>query len=79
MDHKQAETLVESGHLDEDAYILHGLEEAIVGYDNHGFLIYSYEKMLQCLDMDEECAVEHIDYNVLGLAPQNFTILYDIL
>ena len=47
---------------------------AIIGYDEHHHkIIYSYEKMVECLmeedGMTEEEAVEFIDYNTLRTVP----------
>ena len=63
----------------DDAIRFTGLDEAIIGYDHRGLLVYSYEKMLDVFmrDMTEEEAVEWIDYNVLGTnAGMGFTVIY---
>ena len=43
---------------------------AIVGFDSHNRIIYSYEKIIEMFmhfdKMSEEEAREHFDYNVLG-------------
>ena len=65
--------------VNEDAIRFTGLDEAVVGYDHRGLLVYSYEKMLDIFmrDMTEEEAVEWIDYNVLGTnAGMGFTVIY---
>ena len=63
----------------DDAIRFTGLDEAIIGYDHRGLLVYGYEKMLDVFmrDMTEEEAVEWIDYNVLGTnAGMGFTVIY---
>ena len=65
--------------VEDDAIRFTGLDEAIIGYDHRGLLVYSYEKMLDVFmrDMTEEEAVEWIDYNVLGTnAGMGFTVIY---
>ena len=65
--------------VEDDAIRFTGLDEAIIGYDHRGLLVYSYEKMLDIFmrDMTEEEAVEWIDYNVLGTnAGMGFTVIY---
>jgi hypothetical protein len=65
--------------VDEETIRFTGLDEAVVGYDHRGLLVYSYEKMLDIfmLDMTEEEAVEWIDYNVIGTnAGMGFTVIY---
>ena len=46
------------------------LDECIIGTDQNGFYIYSWEKMMEYFqrdtDMTEEEAMEWIDYNVVG-------------
>jgi hypothetical protein len=65
--------------VEDDAIRFTGLDEAIIGYDHRGLLVYSYDKMLDIFmqDMTEEEAVEWIDYNVLGTnAGMGFTVIY---
>jgi hypothetical protein len=57
--------------LDDEAIILDGLDEAIMGYSQDGLLIYSYDLMLDLFMKQNEWtqleAEEWIDFNVLGL------------
>lgn len=65
--------------VDEGAIRFTGLDEAVVGYDHRGLLVYDYYKMLSIFkrDMTEEEAIEWIDYNVLGTnAGMGFTVIY---
>ena len=66
-------SLVESGHeesivLDNPNYLT-----AIVGVDDSGRVIYSYEKMIQFLilteSMSHEDAIEFVDYNTIRAIP----------
>ena len=65
--------------VEDDAIRFHGLDDAVVGYDHRGLLVYDYNKMLSIFkqDMTEEEAIEWIDYNVLGTnAGMGFTVIY---
>lgn len=56
--------------LDDEAIILDGLDEAIIGHSDDGILIYSYQILedLFCKQgMEREEASEWISYNILGL------------
>jgi hypothetical protein len=57
--------------LDDEAVILEGLDEAVIGYSQDGLLIYNYELMLDLFMKQNEWtqleAEEWIDFNVLGL------------
>ena len=61
--------------LDDEAIILDGLDEAIMGYSQDGLLIYGYELMLDLFmkqnDWTQLEAEEWIDFNVLGLLNNN--------
>ena len=56
-----------------------GLDEAILGSCHRGFLVYDYDTMVSILEgtgMDEEGAVEWIDYNVIDtMAGEGFTVM----
>lgn len=53
----------------EKAVTILGFDDAIVGMTEDYRLVYDYDKMVLCLmlheDMDEDDAIEYIDYNVL--------------
>jgi len=56
-----------------------GLDDAVIGTDHRGYLVYDYFKMLDVflLEMEEEEAVEWIDYNVISIMGGNgFVVLY---
>ena len=57
--------------LDDEAIVLDGLDEAIMGYSQDGLLIYGYDLMLNLFMKQNEWtqleAEEWIDFNVLGL------------
>ena len=67
-------------YLDEHAIRFDDCDVAIIGYDQNGYIVYSYDKLvavfiLQGMTNDE--AVEWIEYNVLPTnAGQCFTIVY---
>jgi hypothetical protein len=65
--------------VEDDAIRFTGLDEAVVGHDHRGLLVYDYHKMLSIFkqDMTEDEAIEWIDYNVLGTnAGMGFTVIY---
>jgi hypothetical protein len=69
--------------LDDEALILDGLDDCVIGHDDNGILIYSYSKMFDHFseEMTEEEAIEWIDYNVMGVKPngKGFIICYDLV
>ena len=56
-----------------------GLDEAILGSCHRGFLVYDYDTMVLIFEemgMDEEGAVEWIDFNVIDtMAGEGFTVM----
>tara|TARA_R100001463_G_scaffold103168_1_gene157477 strand:- start:513 stop:749 length:237 start_codon:yes stop_codon:yes gene_type:complete len=56
--------------LDEEAVIINGLDEAILGYSDTGLLIYDFERsvavFMEC-GMARDEAIEWIEFNVLGI------------
>ena len=65
----------------EDAIQFEGLDYAIVGTSHDGYYVYDYDRMIQCFiadsDMNEDEAIEWIDFNVIGInAGKGFIILY---
>ena len=65
--------------VSDDAIKFTGLDDCITGIDQRGFLVYSYDKMIAHFEKDGmsiEEAMEYIDYNVVGIKPDNYTILY---
>lgn len=65
--------------LDGEAIIFDHLNHCIIGCDQRGYAVYSYKKMHAHFmqDMTYEDAEEWIDFNVVGVKPDNYTILYD--
>jgi hypothetical protein len=66
---------------DPEAIRFDGLDDAVVGTDNHGWLVYDYDRMIECLmvysEMSLDETIEWIDYNVLGvMGGDRFTVLY---
>lgn len=69
--------------LKDDALILHGLTDSIVGASDCGRLVYDYRKVIDIFmkknDWSEEEAVEWVDYNVMGVQPNGagFIMMFD--
>lgn len=66
-------------NLSDDAMIFDDCEGAIVGHDQSGHAVYQHTKLVQVFEeqgMTQDEAIEWVDYNILGVQPQNFTILY---
>ena len=65
--------------ISDDAIKFTGLDDCITGIDQRGFLVYSYEKMVahfQGDGMSLEEAFEYISFNVVGIKPDNYTVVY---
>jgi|TARA_R100000479_G_scaffold90794_1_gene44706 hypothetical protein len=65
--------------ISDDAIKFTGLDDCIVGTDQRGLLVYSYDKMIAHFQKDGmsiEEAIEYIDFNVVGIKPDNYTVLY---
>ena len=68
-------------HLEDDAAILDGLDDCIIGVNQNNYLVYSYGQFLkhylfEGMTMSE--AIEWVDYNILGLASTKFDVLYEL-
>lgn len=69
--------------LAEDSMKLDGLNDAIVGVDTNGYLVYDYHKIVDVFtkephNMQFEEAIEFTDFNVVGLDGNgNWTIMYN--
>ena len=70
---------------DSEAIRFDGFNTAIIGRDNHAFLVYDFEKMMDCLMDDnssdksytEADAIDWLDYNVLSINGGNrFTVVF---
>ncbi len=65
--------------LDEEAIVLTGLDNCVVGTDQNGYLVYDYEKIVNHFMVDDDMtlddAIEYVDFNVLGLNG-NFTVVF---
>ena len=74
---------IENYTLADDALQLDGLEKAIVGVSEDGYLIYHYDKIVDVFvqrdGMDYDEAQEWTDYNVLGVSCNgNWTIMFPV-
>ena len=71
-------------YLEDEALVLEGLDDCILGYSHEGTLIYSHTKMvdhfIEIEGMSEEEALEWIDFNVLGLLCNGlgFVMCYEV-
>lgn len=75
------------GSFFEDMYQFPEFVRAIVGISHDSRLVYSYTKLIQLIiedsegEIDEEGAIEHIEYNVIRtadyLGPHAPIIMYD--
>jgi len=65
---------------DDEAIRFDRLDDAVVGTDQNGCLVYEYDIMIRLFieqGMTEGEAVEWIDYNVIGTnAGEGFTVLF---
>jgi len=64
---------------DPEAIRFDGLDDAIIGTDHNGNLVYSHDRMVDIFqkDMYYDEAIEWIDYNVIGTnGGEGFTILF---
>jgi hypothetical protein len=53
--------------VDPEAIVWDGFDDAIIGNDNNGRVVYDIDKMIEILsnDMTEEEALEYLEFNVL--------------
>ena len=71
-------------YLEDEALVLEGLDDCILGYSHESTLIYSHAKMvdhfIEIEGMSEEEALEWIDFNVLGLLNNalGFVMCYEV-
>lgn len=60
--------ILDSEEVDK-AVTIDGFDDAVIGVSDDYSLVYDYDKMVLCLmlheDMDEDEAIEYLDYNVL--------------
>lgn len=65
-------------HLDDEAIRFTGLDECIIGVDDRGYLAYCYNRMMRHFmkEMNPEEAEEWISFNVLGIQPATYAIIY---
>lgn len=67
------EYLTELGNNETSFFENPGFVDAIIGITDAGQLIYDYDKMVESLvnegEMDEEGAIEWIDYNTIRTIP----------
>tara|TARA_R100001460_G_scaffold62323_2_gene102366 strand:+ start:580 stop:804 length:225 start_codon:yes stop_codon:yes gene_type:complete len=72
---------LEEFNLCEEAIKFDGLDDCIIGTDQRGLLVYSHKKMLDYFSksgMNVDEAAEYIEFNVVGIKPDNYTVVYEI-
>ena len=72
---------IDTSFLSVEAIMFDDLDKCIIGSDQRGFLVYSYKKMLTHFsrDMPTDDAAEYIEFNVVGIKPDNYTVVYDLI
>lgn len=68
-------------HLEDDAAILDGLDDCIIGVNQNNYLVYSYGQFLKHYlfeGMTMAQAIKWVDSNILGLASAKFDVLYEL-
>ena len=72
---------IDTSFLSDEAIMFDDLYKCIIGSDQRGFLVYSYKKMLTHFsrDMPTDDAAEYIEFNVVGIKPDNYTVVYDLI
>tara|TARA_Y100000361_G_scaffold151961_2_gene170406 strand:+ start:606 stop:950 length:345 start_codon:yes stop_codon:yes gene_type:complete len=64
----------------DEAIKFDGLDQCIIGVDQRGFIVYCHDKMLDHFQKDGmslEEAFEYISFNVVGIKPDNYTVVYN--
>tara|TARA_R110001592_G_scaffold363205_1_gene681356 strand:+ start:1178 stop:1405 length:228 start_codon:yes stop_codon:yes gene_type:complete len=65
--------------LADEAFLFDGCSSAIVGHDQNGFAVYQHTKLVQIFEADGmtiDEAIEWVEFNIMGVQPQNYTILF---
>ena len=70
----------------EGAIQIDGYEESCIGYSDDGHLVYSYERMIEQIMMEDGCtreaAADHLDFNIMhsykGTGSRHPIIMYEI-
>jgi len=68
-------------HLEDEAVILDGLDDCIVGVNQDNYLVYSYGQFLKHFTfagMTMEESIEYVEYNIIGLNSTKFDVLYEL-
>ena len=64
----------------DEAIKFDGLDDCIIGVDQRGFIVYCHDKMVDHFQKDGmsiEEAFEYISFNVVGIKPDNYTVVYN--
>jgi len=70
---------LDDSYLADEAIRFTGLDKCAIGIDQRGYIVYSYAKMLEHFmkEMSREDAEEWISFNVVGIKPDTYTVLYN--
>ncbi len=73
---------IDTSTLCEEAIKFDGLDHCLIGTDQRGYLVYSHQKIVnyfqnEGMSLDE--AFEYIEFNVVGIKPDNYTVVYDLI
>ena len=71
----------EIAEFNEEALLADGFDDAVIGMDTHGRVVYDYDKCVDILvgedeDMEYIDAIEHMDYNVTGAYVGEYTPIF---
>lgn len=71
----------EIAEINEEALLADGFDDAVIGMDTHGRVVYDYDKCVDILigegeDMEYIDAIEHMDYNVTGAYVGEYTPIF---
>jgi len=71
----------EVAEFNEEALFADGFDEAVIGVDTYGRVVYDYDKCVDILmtedyDLEYIDAIEHMDYNVTGSYVGEYTPIF---
>ena len=66
-------------HFADEAIRFTGLDECAIGVDQRCYIVYSYQKMIEHFmkDMSYEEAEVWIGFNVGGIKPETYTVVFN--
>jgi len=73
---------IDTSTLCEEAIKFDGLDRCLIGTDQRGYLVYSFQKIVDYFQnegMSLDDAVEYTEFNVVGIKPDHYTVVYDLI